>query len=112
MKKLVLFAFLLSFFFACGNADEKTNNTTDSTTTAVSQNATYTSVELNVEGMTCTGCENTITKSLMKQAGIDSVHADHENGKTFVKYDSSTVKIADIQKIIEDKGYKVVNNIQ
>jgi len=101
----MIIASIVGFIMAC-------NTATDDTKTASNEQVKYSTVELNVEGMTCTGCENTIKNSLMKVAGIDSVNADHTNGRTFIKFDSTSVKVADIQKVIEEKGYTVAENPQ
>lgn len=63
-------------------------------------------VILDIEGMTCTGCENTIEKSLRKLPGTMSVEASHEEAQAVLKVDSARFNYEDYKKAIEDVGYK------
>ncbi|MBS2096894.1 cation transporter [Carboxylicivirga linearis] len=63
-------------------------------------------IELNVEGMTCDGCEMTIEKGLLTLEGVAEVKADHETGKTIIKADTVRVNRKDLVRIIEKVGYK------
>lgn len=69
-------------------------------------------VELQVEGMTCTGCENTIQKSVGSLPGVKTVKADHVAGNAVITYDSASVSMEAMTKAVTDKGYEVtgVNN--
>jgi hypothetical protein len=42
-------------------------------------------MDLSVEGMTCTGCENTINTGVSEIAGVIEVSSSFKDGKTFVK---------------------------
>ena len=64
-------------------------------------------VDLTVEGMTCTGCENTINTGVSEIAGIIDVKSSFQEGKTFVKYDSTLTNIDKISLVINTKGYSV-----
>ena len=100
MKKfmIVLAAALL---FAC-------NSQTKSAETKVeSVNPEWIEVVLNVEGMTCDGCENAIKAGVESLDGIDVVESSFEEGWTKVKYDKSTTTIAEIEGKITDTGYEV-----
>jgi len=65
-------------------------------------------ISLDVEGMTCTGCENTIHDGVTSLDGVKEVKATYTDGKTKVVVDTSLSSIDEISDIIESKGYKVV----
>ena len=67
-------------------------------------------VEIGVEGMTCTGCENSINKSIEKLEGIVEVSSSHIDKKTVVKYDESKTTEEQIKAAITQVGYTVVEN--
>jgi len=64
-------------------------------------------LDLNVEGMTCTGCENTINTGVSEIAGVVEVKSSFQDGKTIVKFDSTLTDVTKISQVITDKGYSV-----
>jgi mercuric ion transport protein len=64
-------------------------------------------ISFDVEGMTCTGCENSVTRSLERIDGVAKAEASHETGKTVVQYDMSRVTPEEMEETIESRGYKV-----
>lgn len=60
---------------------------------------------IDVEGMSCGGCENTIQKAIMELPGAVSVDADHASGKVMVKYDTTKIEVALLKETIDSKGY-------
>lgn len=75
---------------------------------AVESPATSMTTELSIEGMTCTGCENTICSNLEKLPGVTSVTASHTGGKAIVKYDPGKVDTIMMKETIDGLGYKAV----
>lgn len=69
--------------------------------------AEWVEVTLNVEGMTCDGCENAIKAGIESLDGIASVESSHEEGWTRVKYDKTLTSAEDIEGKITDTGYTV-----
>ncbi len=64
--------------------------------------------KLFIEGMTCTGCEESVDYTLRKQEGVLSAVSSYESGIAYVKYDKSKVKPEQLAQAIEDEvGYKV-----
>lgn len=64
-------------------------------------------IKLDVEGMSCTGCENRIQNTLKEIEGVESVMAD------YVKKEVSVILKDDIEQsilkeAIEDLGFEVV----
>jgi copper chaperone len=62
---------------------------------------------LNVEGMSCSHCENAVKKSVGALNGVDSVTVDLKGKKVVVQYDSERVNLGTIKETIEDQGYDV-----
>ena len=69
--------------------------------------AGYEFANLNIKGMTCTGCEAMITKALSGQDGVVKVCAiDHKTGQATVCYDPAKVKSDGLISTITKAGYK------
>jgi copper chaperone len=64
-------------------------------------------LQLTVNGMTCGGCENAVTRSVGKLEGVESVSADHHTGLVGVNFDPAKVTAAAIKDEIEAVGYSV-----
>ncbi len=62
---------------------------------------------LNVEGMSCSHCENSIKKSLGALNGVNSVKVDLKAKKVTVEYDPQKVSVGIMKDTIEDQGYEV-----
>jgi copper chaperone CopZ len=103
MKKIFFFlSFVLVIMFSC------TSNETKSTGDEVTINPdNVVMLDIDVEGMTCTGCENTIKEGVSGIAGVVEVEAYHTDGKAFIKYDTSLTSVKEIAEMISSKGYKV-----
>ena len=64
-------------------------------------------VTFEVNGMTCTGCEDAISKNVGELNGVVSCESNHEEGWTKVSYDASQLSEEEVIAAIEDKGYEV-----
>ncbi|HZL10660.1 MAG TPA: heavy-metal-associated domain-containing protein [Prolixibacteraceae bacterium] len=102
MKK-TLFILLISFAFAACNAPQK------KTAEVSTAPAEMVEVNLKIEGMTCTECEQSVAKGVNELAGIDSISANHMDSTAFVRFDASKTDLAKITKAIEDRGYEVAS---
>jgi len=63
---------------------------------------------LKVEGMTCVNCARTIEIALRKREGIRDVRVSFELGRVEVDFDESRVTEEEIARVIEDLGYRVL----
>ena len=63
---------------------------------------------LNVEGMSCSHCENAVRKSVGALEGVHSVEVNLEGSTVTVEYDDSKVSQGRIKHEIEEQGYDVV----
>lgn len=64
-------------------------------------------VEVNIEGMTCTGCEQTIQRRVGKLEGIKSIKATFTDGKAIIEYFPENVDTLKIKEAITGSGYIV-----
>lgn len=99
IKNFVFLLMATLFAISCNNPK---NESTQATAPEVIK-----SVEFTVEGMTCTGCENTIQKSVGSIKGVKTVKADHIAGNTIITYDSTSVSLDAMKQAIVDKGYEI-----
>ncbi len=61
-----------------------------------------------VEGMTCSGCERTVSKVVGNIEGVTSSKADLKSSTVSVEYDPSKVTIDKIKNAVNGVGYKFV----
>jgi Cu+-exporting ATPase len=61
-----------------------------------------------IEGMTCSGCERTVSKVVSNIEGIASAKADLRSSTLSVEYDPSKVTIDEIKDAVNKVGYKFV----
>lgn len=64
-------------------------------------------VNLSVSGMSCTGCENRVERTLRDLDGVRHVNADHQAGAVTVMLDEAQVDEATVRSRIEHAGYQV-----
>ncbi len=62
---------------------------------------------LQVEGMTCTGCERRIGTALRRVDGVREVIADHVNGEVAVRFDPRATGPDAVRERITLAGYTV-----
>jgi copper chaperone len=62
---------------------------------------------VQVEGMSCAGCEHRIGAALRRLDGVRDVRADHASGRVWVRFDPDTVAAAAVRDRIELAGYSV-----
>lgn len=64
----------------------------------------------DIEGMTCTGCEEHIKHAVAQLAGFIEATADHKAGKAIVKFDKSKTSLEQVVAAIDETGYKVTSS--
>ena len=64
-------------------------------------------IDFEVHGMTCTGCEKAITSSIDKLEGIQAVTASHTDSSTVVSFDKTATGPDKIKEAIQSAGYEV-----
>ena len=63
---------------------------------------------LNVEGMTCDHCVQTIKEAVNNLVGISRVELDLENKQVSLEYDKALVKLDSITDKIVEIGFEVI----
>lgn len=63
-------------------------------------------INLNVEGMMCSGCENRVQNALKEVEGVTNVVANHTSKKVTITTNGN-VDESKLKEIIEDLGYEV-----
>ncbi|MCW9707528.1 mercuric transport protein MerTP [Fodinibius salsisoli] len=64
-------------------------------------------ITLDIEGMTCTGCEATVENAASNVDGVLEANVSYDTGKAIIKYDGSKVQQADIETAINKTGFTV-----
>jgi len=100
MKKLFFVALIAAFIAGCTGKSTSTDNAAKTTTAVANKTVT-----LAIEGMTCTGCENTIKEAVTKIDGVKSITASHLDSTAVVSFDESKTSIAAIGDAINEAGY-------
>lgn len=64
-------------------------------------------INLNVSGMSCGGCEKSIRNALLARDGVSEVTASHQAGTVQVEFDGSKISRAELAAAIEGAGFDV-----
>lgn len=97
--KCIVFFISLLLIFSCGRSGEKRAMGDSGIAPSV--------VEISINGMTCTGCEQKIQSNITKLKGIKSVKASFTNGNAIVEYFSDQIDTLKLKETIVETGYSV-----
>jgi copper chaperone CopZ len=101
MNRILILAVLL-IAFSCGQSKQTKE---EPAATATENNIVE--VKLQVEGMHCSDCENSVAKGVNELAGIESVKASFADSVAVVRFDKTKTTQAEIAEKIEKRGYTV-----
>jgi copper chaperone CopZ len=74
----------------------------------VAQSNNIVKLKLNIEGMTCTGCEESVDYALKSENGVISATSSYKTGVAYVEYDKTIVNPEQLKNAVEEKvGYSV-----
>lgn len=65
-------------------------------------------VTLNVKGMTCNGCVNSVKRVLSGVPGIENAEVSLEKAQATIRYDAAKADIAQFRSAIQGAGFEVV----
>jgi len=105
MKIKNLLILIILFAFACNTAPKEKIVQKEGTTEKVAM-VNVQKIELNIEGMTCTGCESAIQKTINEFEGVYSSKADYVNGIAVLELDSTKVDVIKVKDAINELGYE------
>ena len=100
---LLIPAFLLA---ACSSSGSKSESKETSTEVSLAEE-NLTHLHLDVKGMTCEGCENTVVAGIKSLEGIQEATASHTAEEAVIVYDSTMTTVDAISNAIADAGYSV-----
>ena len=103
MRKITFILVLAMLFMACNNS---------STTEQKAGTETPAAIEvavIDVTGMHCDGCVNTLTGVLTDIEGVSDVKVSLEYEQAKVKFNPEEVSVDELKTAIEEKGYGVSN---
>lgn len=63
---------------------------------------------ISISGMHCAACAQRVEKAIKKVEGVSSVNVNLATDKASVEFDEKWIGLNEIEKVIEDTGYKVV----
>ena len=66
----------------------------------------------NVEGMSCSHCENAVKQSVGALSGVYTVEVSLKDKTVSAEYDASKVSAETIKQEIEEQGYEVTAEIR
>lgn len=67
-----------------------------------------TSIQFNVQGMSCAGCAQSIERRLITTAGVESAVVDLAAGTATVTFDEAITTANSLEKVIESLGFDVL----
>ncbi len=62
-------------------------------------------VKMPVDGMTCSACQSNVKKTIRSFNGVSDVEVNLEKKFAVFTYDPQKVKVEQVQKAVNDKGY-------
>lgn len=63
--------------------------------------------EINISGMTCTGCEEHVKLEVGKLPGVSGLEVSYEKGNAVVTFNESKTGIEEVKEAVDKTGYKV-----
>ncbi len=106
MKKLSFLFILALLVVACNNTTTTDQTSTENTETTPVEGVIEIAI-INVSGMSCGGCEKTITTVLSELNGVEDAKVSLEYEQAKVKFEPAKVSVDDLKAAIEAKGYGV-----
>lgn len=100
MKQLFFVILIAAFLGGCSGKSTATDNATQAVAGVANKTVT-----LAIEGMTCTGCENTIQEAVTKVPGVAEIKASHLDSTAVVSFDTTKTSISAIGDAINEAGY-------
>jgi copper chaperone CopZ len=109
MKKQTLFFLLPLFMLACqSNPSQNQDDSAVLTEEEAVLPENLSVLVLDVHGMTCNGCEQSVQKSLLALPGVYLAEASHIDSMATVQFDPGQASVEAIQNAINQTGYEVV----
>jgi copper chaperone len=62
--------------------------------------------EIRIEGMSCEGCVNSVTRALAGVPGVEKVDVSLSDSRASVTYDPAKADVADFKRAVERAGFE------
>ncbi|XXQ67384.1 heavy-metal-associated domain-containing protein [Neisseriaceae bacterium B1] len=62
-------------------------------------------ITLKIDGMTCGGCVNSVTRVLSETAGVANAQVDLQSGTAVVQFDAAQTNAAALVGVVEEAGF-------
>ena len=98
--KTLFFALLGIFFASCAQ-----QNNSDTAKAEINTGALK-SITIQVNGMTCEGCQNTVETAILSLNGVEKVEASFSDLTAIVSFDTTQVDYLAIKEKINKVGYE------
>ena len=109
MIALMRFLIVISFLLAFGCSNGGPQKSSPSAKSQVGENLKVAALELSIQGMTCTGCEQTIQSALGSLKGVKQVKANYRNGKAYVEFVPAIGDTIRMSESITSSGYALAS---
>ena len=63
---------------------------------------------IRIQGMTCGGCVNSVTRALKHVAGVEDARVSLETKEARVDFDETKTSISQLKEAVAEAGYEVV----
>lgn len=73
---------------------------------------TMNTVEFQIEGMTCQGCEEHIDHAVSKLGGISQLKTSYDENRSTISFDPEQTSIPEIENAINETGYHIIGKIE
>ncbi|WP_088051916.1 heavy metal translocating P-type ATPase [Virgibacillus dakarensis] len=67
---------------------------------------------LNIEGMTCASCVQTVEKATRKLSGVQEANVNLATEKLNISFDENAISVPEIQAAVDKAGYKALTDTQ
>jgi copper chaperone CopZ len=109
MKKLFYLLLIPVFIYSCGSQGDQSSTREESGKAETIDPANLQTIEIDVYGMTCNGCELTVESAVKKLPGVQSVKASHTDSSAVITFDKTRADFKTLETAITATGYKVEN---
>jgi Cu+-exporting ATPase len=99
-----------SYFFCSQTCLDKFQGKKTESEVMLPQNGDKNKVIINVVGMHCATCVATIENALKKSPGVTQAKVNYGTEQAFIQYDPKQTSIEQLQKTIENAGYKTIKD--
>lgn len=106
--RILVIIFIVTAIWSCGGNSGSHETSEDASEQVSFDPANLETIEIEVHGMTCNGCERTVQTAVGQLAGVKEVKASHTDSTATVTFDKTKTSFAEMKSAINDKGYNAI----